>query len=108
MDDVHQTMSSEPEITASPRLGASVDKLRSASPASPELKIDSALERRVVRKIDLHLIPLVMSLYLVAFLDRSNIGNAQTAGMVTVPLLHYYAVALKDYTNACFGTRAKI
>ncbi|KAI0021826.1 major facilitator superfamily transporter [Xylariomycetidae sp. FL0641] len=47
-------------------------------PGSP---IDSVLERRVRRKIDRVLIPLVMGLYLVAFLDRSNIGNAQTAGM---------------------------
>ncbi|KAI2636770.1 major facilitator superfamily domain-containing protein [Xylaria nigripes] len=48
---------------------------------TPEVRIDPAMERRVVRKIDLHLIPLVMSLYLVAFLDRSNIGNAQVAGL---------------------------
>ncbi|KAI0847330.1 putative MFS transporter [Daldinia vernicosa] len=43
--------------------------------------IDPALERRVRRKIDRRLIPLVMGLYLVSFLDRSNIGNAETAGM---------------------------
>ncbi|KAI1748610.1 major facilitator superfamily domain-containing protein [Xylaria castorea] len=78
MDNVHKTTSGEPEIATSSGLEASVDKLR---PASPGLQIDSVLERRVVRKIDLHLIPLVMSLYLVAFLDRSNIGNAQVAGM---------------------------
>lgn len=34
-----------------------------------------------MRKIDLHLIPLVMALYLLAYLDRSNIGNAKIAGM---------------------------
>ncbi|KAI1434239.1 major facilitator superfamily domain-containing protein [Xylaria sp. CBS 124048] len=49
--------------------------------APVDLRIDPELEKRVVRKIDLYLIPLVMSLYLVAFLDRSNIGNAQLAGM---------------------------
>ncbi|KAI2780379.1 putative MFS transporter [Daldinia loculata] len=43
--------------------------------------IDPALEKRVRRKIDRRLIPLVMGLYLVSFLDRSNIGNAETAGM---------------------------
>ncbi|KAI2633242.1 putative MFS transporter [Hypomontagnella submonticulosa] len=46
-----------------------------------ELQIDPAIEKRVRRKIDRVLIPLVMGLYLVAFLDRSNIGNAETAGM---------------------------
>ncbi|KAI2617800.1 MFS general substrate transporter [Hypoxylon sp. NC1633] len=45
------------------------------------LYIDPAVEKRVRRKIDRVLIPLVMGLYLVAFLDRSNIGNAETAGM---------------------------
>ncbi|KAH0493367.1 hypothetical protein TgHK011_000040 [Trichoderma gracile] len=43
--------------------------------------IDRQLERRVVRKLDLNLVPLVMALYLLAFLDRSNIGNARIAGM---------------------------
>ncbi|KAI1634414.1 major facilitator superfamily transporter [Biscogniauxia mediterranea] len=45
------------------------------------LRIDPEIERRVRRKIDWRLIPLVMGCYLVAFLDRSNIGNAETAGM---------------------------
>ncbi|KAI1327421.1 major facilitator superfamily transporter [Xylariaceae sp. FL0255] len=39
--------------------------------------ISPVLEKRVVRKMDLHLIPPI----LVAFLDRSNIGNANTAGL---------------------------
>ncbi|KAI1101270.1 MFS general substrate transporter [Jackrogersella minutella] len=43
--------------------------------------IDPVIEKRVIRKIDRVLVPLVMGLYLVAFLDRSNIGNAETAGM---------------------------
>lgn len=71
-------MSAEPELATNSYAEGSAGHLR---PASPELYIDPALERRVVRKIDLHLIPLVTSLYLVAFLDRSNIGNAQVAGM---------------------------
>ncbi|KAI3330208.1 major facilitator superfamily domain-containing protein [Ustulina deusta] len=78
MDIVHNSAPVEPELAASSRAGGSVDHLR---PAESELQIDLAVERRVVRKIDLHLIPLVTSLYLVAFLDRSNIGNAQLAGM---------------------------
>ena len=43
--------------------------------------IDPVIEKRVVRKIDWHVVPLLMALYLLAFLDRSNIGNAKTAGM---------------------------
>ncbi|KAI0871081.1 major facilitator superfamily domain-containing protein [Hypoxylon argillaceum] len=79
MDDIQKTTSTEAEVAAvGSRVDASAEHLR---PPSPELHIDPVLERRVVRKIDYHLIPLVMSLYLVAFLDRSNIGNAQVAGM---------------------------
>lgn len=37
---------------------------------------------RALRKCDYRLIPLLGVLYLVAFIDRSNIGNARIAGMV--------------------------
>jgi hypothetical protein len=43
--------------------------------ALPEL--DRKEEKRVVRKMDMHLIPLVMMLYLFSYLDRINIGNAR-------------------------------
>ena len=33
------------------------------------------MEKRVVRKLDKRLVPLVMGLYLLAYLDRSNIGQ---------------------------------
>ncbi|OCK81213.1 MFS general substrate transporter [Lepidopterella palustris CBS 459.81] len=45
--------------------------------------VDPVLEKKLVRKLDLHVVPLVMALYLLAFLDRSNIGNARIAGMAT-------------------------
>ncbi|KAF2098516.1 MFS general substrate transporter [Rhizodiscina lignyota] len=38
-------------------------------------------ELRVLRKIDYRLVPLLALLYLVAFVDRSNIGNAKIAGL---------------------------
>ncbi|KAJ5598014.1 hypothetical protein N7537_008098 [Penicillium hordei] len=43
--------------------------------------IDPELERRVVRKLDWHVPTLLGFFYLLAFLDRSNIGNAKIAGM---------------------------
>ncbi|KAK7935950.1 pantothenate transporter liz1 [Apiospora marii] len=43
--------------------------------------VDAALERRVVRKLDHRIVPLVSFLFLLSFLDRSNIGNARIAGM---------------------------
>ncbi|KAF7714775.1 MFS-type transporter [Penicillium ucsense] len=39
------------------------------------------LEKRVLRKLDLHVPTLMAFFYLLAFLDRSNIGNAKIAGM---------------------------
>ncbi|KPM38440.1 putative transporter [Neonectria ditissima] len=38
-------------------------------------------ERQLVRKLDLHIIPLIMTLYLFSFLDRVNIGNARLYGL---------------------------
>jgi len=44
-------------------------------------EIDAATEKRLRRKLDRWLITLVFVAYLLAFLDRSNIGNAEAAGM---------------------------
>lgn len=43
--------------------------------------VEPGIERRVVRKMDMRIVPLVTALYVLAFLDRSNIGNARLAGM---------------------------
>ncbi|GIZ48008.1 hypothetical protein CKM354_001108300 [Cercospora kikuchii] len=46
-----------------------------------EMTIDPAAEKRLVRKLDLWLSPMMVVVFLVAYLDRSNIGNAAIAGM---------------------------
>lgn len=38
-------------------------------------------ERRLVRKIDRNILPILTLLYLLSFLDRSNIGNAKLDGL---------------------------
>ncbi|KAK7516126.1 major facilitator superfamily domain-containing protein [Phyllosticta citriasiana] len=58
-----------------------VDSVSLAAPAAAPYAIDPVVEKRVIRKLDLHVVPLLMTLYLLAFLDRSNIGNAKVAGM---------------------------
>jgi sugar phosphate permease len=45
------------------------------------LSIDHVAEAKLIRKLDLHIIPMVMLLYLFSFLDRVNIGNARLYGM---------------------------
>lgn len=36
------------------------------------------MERRLVRKIDLHILPWICISYLINYLDRVNLGNART------------------------------
>ncbi|EHY54946.1 putative transporter [Exophiala dermatitidis] len=38
-------------------------------------------EKRVIRKLDIHIVPLIMVLYLLSFMDRVNIGNARLYGL---------------------------
>jgi hypothetical protein len=42
-----------------------------------ELFIDPARERRLVRKLDIWLSPMMILLFLMSYLDRSNIGRIQ-------------------------------
>ncbi|KAL6302068.1 MFS general substrate transporter [Sparassis latifolia] len=42
---------------------------------------EGVVPARVLRKLDWHLLPFVSALYLLSFLDRSNIGNAKVAGL---------------------------
>ncbi|PAV20618.1 MFS general substrate transporter [Pyrrhoderma noxium] len=45
------------------------------------IAVDPQEERRIVRKLDYCLIPLMTIFYLLSFLDRANIGNARVAGL---------------------------
>jgi hypothetical protein len=42
---------------------------------------DDKETKRILRKVDWRLIPLLSTLYLLAFIDRGNLGNAKVAGM---------------------------
>lgn len=43
----------------------------------PEVDVSSINEKKLMRKIDLHVIPWLAVLYLLNFLDRGSIGNAK-------------------------------
>ncbi|MCJ1275487.1 hypothetical protein MMC21_003290 [Puttea exsequens] len=45
------------------------------------LDIDPYLDRRITRKFDTHVVPWLFGLWLLAFIDRSNIGNARIDGL---------------------------
>lgn len=40
-------------------------------------------ERRLLHKVDRHVLPILTVLYLLSFLDRSNIANAKLDGLTT-------------------------
>ena len=50
-----------------------IDKSSDGFPADEsvnDVEIDHAAEKKLVRKLDRHIIPLIMLLYLLSFLDR--------------------------------------
>ncbi|KAF7298055.1 hypothetical protein HMN09_01026800 [Mycena chlorophos] len=50
-------------------------------PPAPTLTAEQ--ERKLYRKIDLHLMPILSAMYLLSFLDRANIANARLQGLTT-------------------------
>ncbi|CAI7578729.1 unnamed protein product [Penicillium bialowiezense] len=76
----------EPEDVIQPAPDEDVEKFTAPAhqekrPSTINSTIDPEMERRVVRKLDWHLPTLMAFFYLLAALDRSNIGNAKIAGM---------------------------
>lgn len=67
-------------ITGNPNGSGASSQTHTHTAAASPTTIDAALERKVRRKLDTQVVPLVAALYLFAFLDRSNIGNARIAG----------------------------
>jgi hypothetical protein len=51
--------------------------------SSEDIVIDAAMDRRLTRKFDKHVVPWLFGLWLLAFIDRSNIGNARIDGLAT-------------------------
>ena len=49
------------------------------------LQFDKKEEARVRLKIDFYVLPTVFLIYLFAFIDRANIGNARLAGLEQGP-----------------------
>lgn len=54
-----------------------------AADSFASIEYTPAEEKKLVRKIDWILLPITVLLYLLSFLDRSNIGNAKIEGLVT-------------------------
>ena len=59
----------------------SIDMAASNASVSQTLVIDPKREARLVRKLDLNIAPILLVIFLAAYLDSANIGNAASAGM---------------------------
>ncbi|KAF8549086.1 MFS general substrate transporter [Imleria badia] len=59
-------------------------------------------ERRLVRKIDLRILPITCLLYLCAYLDRSNLGNARLQGLPQETLHGDPTGVLYNWVNSVF------
>ncbi|KZP01379.1 MFS general substrate transporter [Calocera viscosa TUFC12733] len=73
-----------PSVPEAPSKEASVKE----APATVDAALADAFasevdEAKLIRKIDLNLLPMLTILYLLSFLDRSNIGNAKLDGLTT-------------------------
>jgi hypothetical protein len=44
-------------------------------------QFDAKRQKQLLRKVDLHLLPILAVFYLLSFMDRSNIGNARLQGL---------------------------
>ncbi|KAK7678322.1 hypothetical protein QCA50_018670 [Cerrena zonata] len=62
----------------------------------------TAEEKRLVRKLDMRIMPLTCILYLFAYLDRTNLGNARLQGLPQDTLHGDPTGTLFDWVNSAF------
>ncbi|RDW61314.1 hypothetical protein BP5796_11206 [Coleophoma crateriformis] len=55
----------------------------SLNPSMIDYVEGSEEEKKLLKKIDLYLLPTIWLMYLLSYMDRTNIGNAKVAGMAT-------------------------
>ncbi|KAJ7634656.1 MFS general substrate transporter [Roridomyces roridus] len=69
---------------------------------STPLSVDPKEEKRLVRKLDARILPIICLLYLFAFLDRGNLGNARLQGLPQDTLGGDPTGHLFDWVNSIF------
>lgn len=63
------------------KMEAEMQAVEDENSAHSVTAVHNADEQRLIRKMDIHILPFVVLLYLFSFLDRVNIGNARLYGM---------------------------
>lgn len=74
----HTEVINNGEKGSTPSPSSSVDD---AAPDEQFHLVDAVAERRLLRKIDLTVYPILFIVYMMSFLDRINISNAKIQGM---------------------------
>ncbi|KAF8814977.1 MFS general substrate transporter [Phlegmacium glaucopus] len=77
-------------------------KLEASSEAGSNFEHSATEERQLVRKLDGRILPIACLLYLFAFLDRSNLGNARLQGLPADVLGGDVTGELFDWVNSAF------
>ena len=97
--DVSTYVSSVPETSS---VEDSKEKAPMTSVSDSEAVLDHALEERLILKIDLAVLPILFLLFLVSFVDRSNLANARIQGLEKSlhipPKSNGYNIALFSFT----------
>jgi len=71
-----------PDITPDERIVETGEVTSAKSwDANADGPISAELDKKITRQLDKHLMPWLFGMWLLAFIDRSNIGNARIAGL---------------------------
>ena len=83
-DDKHQVKQTADVEPASDMDAPKRELLRGAPPIIQQMSVEERrdLETKLVRRIDLRLLPMLVLMYIMNYLDRNNIAAARIAGKV--------------------------
>lgn len=91
-----------PRVPETSSLQDSKEKAPTTSVSDSDVVLDHALEKRLILKIDLAVLPILFLLFLVSFVDRSNLANARIQGLEkslhVSPKSNGYNIALFSFT----------
>lgn len=79
---VNDVPKSSEQVSSSPRDAARLKDTKPEIDSSSQESFPDINEKALVRKLDYKLLPALTFLYLLSFLDRSNVGNARIEGLV--------------------------
>ncbi|KAJ4982846.1 hypothetical protein SVAN01_11666 [Stagonosporopsis vannaccii] len=83
LEDRKPSLVDKDQVAHIEHAGSVVDGVKEEGRGGDEVVEDEKLEKRLNRKFDVHILPWLFGIWLFSFIDRSNIGNANIAGLST-------------------------